>query len=881
MINNLLLRMKLSNENPETRLAALDKIPSSEQEIFFEVAGSDSDPSVRRAAAYRLDDESMLEKLWEKEADQELKQSIRERLNRRYIAYLSEGRAVDLQYLERIDDELLLVTAICSTQNAEIIKQVSALVKSDGGIVKILRNLDNYELGIKLLERLDHNKELLMDIAETAANPQLKEYARNKFIAEPGHEDVAELQQTAGISSGLKEKLHAYENIIAEVQRLTGYIGEDAAERLQGLKDNWRTLPEVSPSFMEVLDIEFKQACRNFEDGIETARKLQQDRLHRIDQLDAIYAEAVKLVSDSAVPVKKEVLTRLRKNWETAAEGMTTIEPLQERFAKACDELESRLQESQKLISDNLARLQEIIAELEAQVKLDDPDISRDRRIELENEVNDLVAKSSGNHQVNTLRDRFHATNKTLRHKIHELHQVRDLARHENYALKIVLCQQAEKLLENTNMHEVSHQFKEIRQRWKDIGMVPHDKLNEINARFHLVADELTRRCSEFFDMLNKQREEIAAAKDALCAEAETLQDSTEWNKTGDRFKEMQKQWRELGLAQQGVENKLMKRFRAACDIFFNARRVHLDELTSRRNQAIEAKNALCAEAKELLENNPAELNRRSKQMWDRWRDAGSAGRDDHQLYEKFKAIFDSFYNQKRNEREDNLNLKKQICEELRNLAIGLDPLKIEAGQKRLHELQNQWDQIGQVPRENEKDLWRDYDHLIKDIHKNFKSLYIRHDRQVVDLQEQLCLIIARLQADRDAQAAREAVEALGSVPSELNALHQLFDKAAAGEISAAEQDAALQEMKKICADFERLNGIETEAEAAATLGDMLADLNAALQNNIATSSQDNTHHSKTQNTKELLQRWHQAGVPPLDEIAPVFARFRIAAKLV
>jgi hypothetical protein len=882
VINNLLLRMKLSNESPDVRLGALDKIPSSEQETFCEIAGSDSDAGVRREAIRRLDNESMLETLWESEQDPEIKQVIREKLNRRYTVLLAEGKTVAPGPLSRIDDELLLVTALCSTPNPEVAEQLSGLIRSTGGIVKTIRNLDNYQLGLKLFNKLGDDRDLWMDIAETAANPRLKQFVRDKIIADTSKDENIEPVQP-GISQTLKEKLHVYEDIIAEVKRLTGYIGADAAERLQGLQDKWHTLPEVSPGFMEVLDLEFKQACRDFKDGVETARREQEERLRRIDHLDAVYAEAIKMVADVSAPLKQEHLTRLRKSWESSAEGMTAIEHLSERFDKACGELEQRVQNFKQLITDSLSRIDEIIAEVDAQLKMEDPDISRERRIELEKEIDALVEKSSANPQVAAQRERFLAMNKSLRQKIHELHQVRDLARWESYALKIVLCEQAEKLLENNDLREVSQIFKGIRQRWREIGMVPHEKLEEINTRFQQSSEELNRRCTEFFNELNRRRDEIATAKDALCSEAESLQGSTAWNKTADRFKEIQKQWRELGYARHEVENALNKRFRAACDVFFNARRIHLDNLQQQRTQATDAKNKLCEEAKNLLETNPAELYRQSRQLWDQWREAGSAGRDDHKLYETFKAIFDSYHDHRRNEREGNLTQKKQICAELKNLLeTSRSALTVEAGQKRLQDLQREWDAAGQTPREQEKETIREYEQLTRELQKTFRSQRTARDREVIDLQQKICRIIGAMTAGSTLEAAREELQSLGEIPPELSPLRQIFEQLATGDANslstfAANQEKALQEMKEICTHFEQLNGIETRRESN-DLSDLLADLNAALQNNIVSAPQDSGN--RAHNAQDLRLRWLRAGVPPMSEIDSIFDRYRIATQL-
>lgn len=884
MINSFWLRMRLGSENPEVRMAALVKIPSTDQEVIFEIAADDPDPGIRQEAANRLDDPAMLEVLWEREKDEDMKRSLRTRLNRRYIAMLTEGKKVKDQYLRRIDDELLLITAVCNTPDPEISAEVAALVKSDSGILTILRNLNNYELGVKLFDSLGEQIEIWHDLAESAASPQLKEYIQRKIEAwesgnEEGEETVDQQPGSGGISQALKEKLHVYEGIINEVKRLTGYIGGDATERLNGLKEKWASLPMVSPSFMEVLEIEFKQACDNFAAGIETARSLQLERLQRIDKLDEIYTEALRLVSDPEVRLKKEMVARIQKNWEEVAEGITAIEPLQERFVRICAELEQKLQTSQEELTASISRMEEIVSEITVQEAMAEPDMPKEKRIELEQEIDELLAKTHDNHQARRLKARFLSLNKHLRQKIHEIHQVRDLARWENYALKIVICEQAEKLLEETNIHEVSKTFKDLRNRWKDIGSVPHEKLEEINTRFHTVADELTRRCSEFFTELNKKREGIAAAKEKLCAEAEALQESQEWNKTADRYKAMQKEWRELGLAQPEVEKTLTKRFRDACDIFFNGRRKFLDELQTRRKGSQEEKLALCEEVETLLQENPAELNRKSRQYWDRWREAGSAGRDDHKLYERFKAAFDTYYDRLRGERENNLEKKKQICQSLKELLDSLDIAKQEEQQRTFRDLQREWDTAGPVPKENDKEIWREYDCVSRDLQHRFQENQANYAVHLIDIQEKLCQLIAGM-------AESKSIEELGMIPAELSGLRKIHEDMVAAirddnqqyfDNFRSAQDTSLKEMQRICGELEKINGVSKDT-GGDTLNAMLADLNAALQNNIGSPGHDDGRR-KQREVKDLQQQWQKVGVPRANEIAALFKRYREAVR--
>ena len=58
----------------------------------------------------------------------------------------------------------------------------------------------------------------------------------------------------------------------------------------------------------------------------------------------------------------------------------------------------------------------------------------------------------------------------------------------------------------------------------------------------------------------------------SLIEQAEALKDSKEWKKTTEALIALQKQWKEIGAVPRKKSEQLWKRFRAACDEFFNER---------------------------------------------------------------------------------------------------------------------------------------------------------------------------------------------------------------------------------------------------------------------------------------------------------------------
>ena len=66
--------------------------------------------------------------------------------------------------------------------------------------------------------------------------------------------------------------------------------------------------------------------------------------------------------------------------------------------------------------------------------------------------------------------------------------------------------------------------------------------------------------------------------KEALCAKAEALTDSTDWESTASQMRQLQTEWKSIGPVRKSKSEAVWQRFRAACDRFFE-RYKHRDQV--------------------------------------------------------------------------------------------------------------------------------------------------------------------------------------------------------------------------------------------------------------------------------------------------------------
>jgi len=112
---------------------------------------------------------------------------------------------------------------------------------------------------------------------------------------------------------------------------------------------------------------------------------------------------------------------------------------------------------------------------------------------------------------------------------------------------------------------------------WRTIGFAPRKENNKIYDRFRKACDEFFNRKRNFFSEHRKKQNANLQLKTDLCVQAEALMNSTEWRKTTEELIVIQKRWKEIGPVPRKCSDNLWKRFRLACDSFFERRGQYLE----------------------------------------------------------------------------------------------------------------------------------------------------------------------------------------------------------------------------------------------------------------------------------------------------------------
>jgi hypothetical protein len=255
-----------------------------------------------------------------------------------------------------------------------------------------------------------------------------------------------------------------------------------------------------------------------------------------------------------------------------------------------------------------------------------------------------------------------------------ETKAAREAARAEALARKTALVEEAEQLADSaTQWKTAGDRLRAILDEWKTIKGVDKRSDGELWKRYSAARDAFTRRRGTHFASLDAQRKQASGRKEELVAEAEAIKDSTEWNATANRLKELMAEWKTAPRAAKDVEQKLWERFRAAQDAFFTRRSEVFSARDSEQRQALEKRQVLLAEAEALdIDANPQAAQQRLREIQGQWHDAGRLPREasatlDRRLRtveDKVRAAMDSAW--RRTTPDDNpllAQMREQVAE--------------------------------------------------------------------------------------------------------------------------------------------------------------------------------------------------------------------------
>jgi hypothetical protein len=203
--------------------------------------------------------------------------------------------------------------------------------------------------------------------------------------------------------------------------------------------------------------------------------------------------------------------------------------------------------------------------------------------------------------------------------------------------------------------------------------------------------------------------------REELCREIETLAETPmEAPLQAARIKQLREEWKELGQATNHHDRKLLDRFNRAAERAFEPCRTYFEEQAQRRKFNLEQRIAICEQLETYLTRTDW-----SKPDWraaeniqrvarNEWRNFHPVDRSPGRKVEvRFEKLTEQLHEKIKSEWDRNVAAKQAIIDEAAALqASGQEPRDIA---NQLKGLQKRWQQIGITPRRVDQRLWQSF----------------------------------------------------------------------------------------------------------------------------------------------------------------------------
>ena len=536
-----------------------------------------------------------------------------------------------------------------------------------------------------------------------------------------------------------------------------------------------RVAREIKPLFQEIIDAERQEALNAFVEAGNEEDAFE----YTADKATDTFFEAIKAIrkkrADEMNKQKAEKLENLKKKQyildqikslvegEETEDSLNQLKELQNQWRQIKGiprEFAEELYESYRFYLDKF------YDELSINFELKELDRKKnlEKKIELCKKVDELTQESSIKKALillNKYHEDFKNTGpvpkeyneeiwsrfKAASDKIYEVkkehQQELDKQREQNLELKKAICEKADIYADVTyeKPKEWINKTKELQNlfaEWKKIGQVPKAHNDEIWKRFRTAYNSFFKNKNTFFKELNNLRGDNLKLKVAICEKAEAIKESTDFAKTSNELKRLQQEWKKIGPVPDKNSDEVWKRFRAACDHFFNKMQDQFADRRKEEEENLVKKNAICDKLETLEKiDDKAEVFKQLKELQAEWMQLGHVPiKEKDKIYKRHKGILDKIYGKHKIDNENIAEGKhKEHYEMLMQMPDGENKLKFQERKLR-DKIKDILSDV--VTWENNIEFFansKNADALKKDIEKKINNAHSQTDRIKKELQ--------------------------------------------------------------------------------------------------------------------------------------------------
>ncbi len=799
------------------RRQAVQSLSSTDLDILLDVAKNDEDANIRKIAIQKISSTAHLSNLLKTEQDVSVQNAIKETLRKFWLktvknhnGELTEEIREILEELQTKDKDELLTSAKSADVRSELLSSCSkqgvlaAVAKSDqqeAVALAALAKLQSESLIEEIANGKDSSrfesvrskaKEMHAAIQASKTDPAkeqanllaqkqkalLSHAARLLENKEPLSIDP-EMQRLCAEAENLSKEASALglqqnsdlnsvfekhrENIAAEKARVAEEQAKQEAEETkikeEEIEKKAQETPVIAlPEDAEKFTTEFKDDKEDRED------KLSEEEYNtKLPLLQAIIDKVNDLDENGDFNEISQSIRQAFYGWkEIVGEKKAQFKNIYKDFRAAT----SRFQNLQEWASWHAEQIREQL--------IKDIEELGNAPIVLENRAKAFAMleqwKTAGYMPTAKIQEfwpRFKAGLDKVMDSVAPLLKEQEKGQEENLKIKEDICAQIEELAAaEGEWAEQLKKIQELQAKWKNTGYVPKIQNHIIWERYQTAINAFFKKQEVYKKRIGEQINERIAAREKLCEEAEALANSTDWKNTPKIFTKLSADWKTAGSVPAEQYEKLLQRFKAASDIFFENRNAFFDNSRKTRDEVCQKLEALNFDA------SSTESIAAWKAIEEEWKALENNGYS-KELNERFFAASDRIWEaaSKSNpeitkELDKNWEIKHGLIERLKNI-IEQGNFKFNTLQT-VRRLQSEWESTGRCG-VAETEISNKFTELVQSffsIYNDQKDIRSNLDKINAQKKEELCR-----QAEELLVKAQSQVLTHSEIISETNAL--------------------------------------------------------------------------------------------------------------
>ena len=507
-----------------------------------------------------------------------------------------------------------------------------------------------------------------------------------------------------------------------------------------------------------VQEEQFNQEVENANEVIATEQTTETYATLSKEELLALLEKEIEVKSIDQLRVITDAIKiafykRNKQDVEAAKKIFVDNGGIEEEFKLEADNCEERLKEllnnyrqkrneSNQIIekqkSDNLEAKLEIIEKLKEIVEASEmsSENTYPQFKELQNDWKAIGAIPK--EKLNDIWNSYHFQIESYYNIMKINNELRDLDLKKNLELKMVICEESERLSVLPSFVEAFKQLQELHDKWREIGPVAKEQKDEIWDRFKQASTIINKNHQQYFENLNAEQESNLNIKKELCEKIEAILETTattrkDWDAQTNEVINIQNIWKTIGFAPKKDNTKIYERFRALCNVFFDNKQQYFKNLKEMFGQNLQKKTEICKQVQLLKDStNWAETTNEIISLQKQWKEIGSVpSKESDSIWKEFRESCDYFFAKKaehykeiEKSYEDIIALKEQIIEELQSFTEENPRTAIES----LKEIQRRWSESGYLPTRIQNPLYAKYKEIIDAHFTTFKKGISQHN---------------------------------------------------------------------------------------------------------------------------------------------------------